>query len=512
MNSLKKQSFCLKLNAKTFPITTGKIVVILSEVNAKKLGIQPLDRIEVFNPKNNKFITAVVDTSSDSFLKDNEIGLMQYACKALKVKTGAIVEVRATSKPESLSIIKKKIKGLSLSEGEILKVVEDISKNRLSDIELSAFMTGVYIHGYNLEESCAMAKALADNGLRLSINKSPVVDKHSIGGINGRATMIVVPIIASLGLYIPKTSSRSITSAAGTADAMEVIANVCLTGEQITSITEEIGGVIAWGGALDLAPVDDKIIKIEHPLSIDPEGQVIASVMAKKASVGSKFVVIDIPVGPGLKVENQQKAESLAKKFVEVGSRLGMKVEAVLTDGTQPSGPAFGAGLEAWHALRILEGKVFDDLALKSCELSGALLELVGKTKPGEGFKTARFVLESGKAYNKMLEIIEAQGKKISSSEEFSFAPKVHEFYSREEGEVKSINIKALTTAARMAGSPADKMAGILLNVGKGSRLKKGDLLFKLYAENQLKFEDAIRFLEQQKIFELEKIVLEKFF
>src|SRR3989338_3373018 len=339
-----------KMGVKIFDIESKALISILHEKDARELGVFPLERIELVCPRTKKRVVTVIDTTK-SMVKIDQIGIFKDVQKILGLKEDDELMVSPSLQPESVRFIKKKLRGLELTPVEITAIVNDIAQNRVSEIEASAFMAAVYIHGNTLPEIVAMTKALANGGERLQLSKTPVVDKHSIGGINGRVTLVLVPIMASAGVYIPKTASRSITSAAGTADAMEVLADVELSVAQIKQITEKIGGVICWGGGVELAPGDDKIIKIEHPLSLDPEGQVIASVMAKKFAVGAKYLIIAIPVGPDMKVDNREKAEAMAKRFVEVGKRLGMKVEVALTDGTEPLGRAFGPALEAKYAL-----------------------------------------------------------------------------------------------------------------------------------------------------------------
>jgi AMP phosphorylase len=395
-----------------------------------------------------------------------------------------------------------------LNYEEIREIVKDISEERLSEIEATAFVSAVFMRGLDMDETISMAKALIADGNRIDFEKGIIVDKHSVGGVNGRATMIVVPIIASSGLLIPKTSSRSITSSAGTADSMEVLADVSLPMESIKKITEKNGGVIAWGGAVDLAPADDKIIKIEHPLSLDPEGQVIASVLAKKASVGSKYVVIDLPVGKYVKIKDKAQAMRMAKKFVQVGREVGMHVEAVITNGEGPCGLAFGPALEAKYALEILEGKRFDNLAQKSCELAGALLEMVGKAKSGLGYSMALEVLQSGNALKKMKEIIKAQGGKIFSSEDVPEAPFKKEFKSGTSGTIEELNTKELTKIARLAGAPGNRTAGIMLNKLAGDKVIEGETLMVIYAENREKLALAESHAMKNIPFRFKKIIL----
>ncbi|HZX34744.1 MAG TPA: AMP phosphorylase [archaeon] len=503
-------NYCQSLKVKSVDIFAGKLIAILNEVDAKELGIMPLERAEITNPRNKKSVNVVVDVT-DSIIGEDEIGLFRDVHEILGVKDGSTVEVRPSGKPKSVEFIKKKMNGAKLSLEEIKGIVEDISSNRLSEIEATAFVSAVYIRGFDLDETVSMTKALIENGKKLEIANTSCVDKHSIGGTNGRATMIIVPIIAAAGYCIPKTSSRSITSSSGTADAMEVLANVSLTLNEIKSVVQKTNGCIAWGGAVELAPADDKIVKIEHPLSLDPEGQVIASVMAKKASVGAKFVVIDLPIGPYVKIKSRDTAENMALKFIEVGKQLGIKVEVVLTNGSEPSGKAFGPALEAKYAMEILEGKFFDNLAQKSCELAGALLELAGDVPKGRGFEKALSILRSGQALEKMKQIIKAQGGAVFTSGAIKPAPYLKTIVSGSSGIISNINVGLLNSIARMAGAPANPKAGVMLRVEQGSKVGKGEPLFEIYAENPRKLEAAYSFAGKNSVIEFESIILEKF-
>ncbi len=494
---------------KNFGIETGKFIIALHNSDARELGVFPTDRVEITNPKTGKKCVAVVDITEKA-IKKRQVGLFYEVEKALQVKNNSIVSIKATEPIKSLDFIKRKMQGEKLSADEIEEIVQDLTENKLSEIEASAFVSAVYIRGFDLDETIAMTNALIDNGARLKLNKGPVVDKHSVGGVNGRATMIIVPIVACAGLYIPKTSSRSITSCAGTADAMEVLAPVCFSLEKIKSITEKTGGIIAWGGAVDLVPADDKIIKLEHPLSLDPEGQVIASVLAKKASVGSEYVVIDLPVGKNVKIRDKDVALRMAKKFVEVGKHVGMEVEAVITNGEEPCGPAFGPAIEAKCALEVLERKRVDALTQKSCELAGAILELAGNCKEGEGFTKAKKILESGRALKKMKEIIKAQGGKIDSSEKIKFSKMKKQIFSDEQGTISEINVRTMTRIARNAGAPANKLAGIMLEKEVGDSVEKGELLYTIYAENKTKLKSALKYALENKPITFERMIMSK--
>ncbi len=505
-----QKGYCQQLKVVEVDLETGKLVAILNELDAREFGLFPTDRAEITNPANKMSVNVVVDTT-DSIVGENEIGLFREVYTLLNVKNGNIVNVRSSAKPASIDFIRKKMDGTKLLPEEIRQIVEDIAQNRLSEIESTAFVSAVFIRGLDLDETVAMTKSLISNGKKIDFGDELVVDKHSVGGTNGRATMVIVPIIAAAGYKMPKTSSRAITSASGTADAMEVLADVSLSLEKIKEVVQKTNACIVWGGAVELAPADDKIIKIEHPLSLDPEGQVIASVMAKKASVGAKFVVIDLPVGPFVKIKSREKAEEMALKFVEVGKQLGIKVEVLLTNGTEPGGRAFGPALEAKYALQILEGKFFDNLAQKSVELSGALLELVGDVPKGRGFDKAYWLLKSGKALEKMREIIEAQNGKITSSEQITPAKFKKQVFAQQTGEISVINVGMLNKIARTAGAPVNMKAGVLLTIEPGSKVSRGQLLFEIFAENEEKLAAAYAIAITCRSVEFEKIIIRKF-
>jgi len=503
------KQFSKEMKARPFDIKAGKMVSILHLNDAKELGIFPLDRVEIHCPRTKKRIACVVDVT-ESMLKAGQVGMFNDVKEKLGLLKGETLKVHPVPAPESVSFIKKKLDGNPLSEYELKAIVKDLGDNKISDIEATAFVSAVYVHGYNLAETVAMTKALAGDGTVIKIGKKAALDKHCIGGTNGRTTMIIVPIIAAAGYKIPKTSSRSITSAAGTADVMEVLANVSLSSAQIKNITEKVGGVIAWGGALELAPVDDKIITIEHPFALDPPGQIIASVMAKKASVGAKYIVIDMPVGPDVKIHSMEKAEEMAKKFIAVGKSLGMKVKAVITDGSEPVGKAFGPALEAKYVMETLEGKRFDALAQKSCELAGVLFELIGKTKKGKGTDYAKEILTSGKALKKMKEIINAQGKKAISSSEVKEAKFKKVVHAKKAGEISKINVKKCAHIAKIAGAPNDKKAGVMLLAEVDDKVDKNAPLFEIHAENQRKLKLAEAYAKSSNAFEMQGIVLGK--
>jgi AMP phosphorylase len=305
----------MKLKVEKVPIETGFTeVVTINHKDAIRYDLHPRDRVAVYTVGRKKErVIAVVDViNTDHSIAPGEVGVLIEAAERLNLKNGDVVDLKPAPKPESLKYIKKKMDGGTLTDKELDRLVKDIVEGVLTEVELTYFVAAVAMHDLSLEEVTALTKAMSRNGSKFKSTAKTVVDKHCIGGIpNNRTTMIVVPILAALGLTMPKTSSRAITSPAGTADTMEALCNVSLTLEEMRKAVAKTGACIVWGGSLGLAPADDKIIRIEKPMSIDATGLMLASVMAKKYSVGATHVIIDIPYGASAKVSSKMKAEEL---------------------------------------------------------------------------------------------------------------------------------------------------------------------------------------------------------
>ncbi|MEO0249255.1 MAG: thymidine phosphorylase [candidate division WOR-3 bacterium] len=393
---------------KLIDIKTGKNIIVLNEEEAKENDIYGGYRV-VLRHLGHELIS-IVDLSAE-MVKKGEIGIFGDVAAALDVKNGDIVQIRHMERPASSEYIRRKLDGEGLSENQIKTIITDLMNNRLSEAELSALITALFIRGMGEDETVAFTNSIVESGQTLELGVGPVADKHCIGGVAGnRTTMVVVPLLAASGVYVPKTSSRAITSAAGTADTMEVLAPVDFSIDELKEVVLKAKGAMVWGGGMNIAAADDKMIKIRQPLSLDPRGLLLASILAKKKAVGAKYVAIDIPIGRGAKVLDMERAEMLGQDFIKIGKRLGMTVETLITDGSEPVGNGVGCGLECKDVLEVLEGRGPDDLRNKSCLIAGKILELVGKVSEGEGMDVAEHLLQNGKAMEKMREIIMHQG------------------------------------------------------------------------------------------------------
>ncbi|MDP2749780.1 MAG: AMP phosphorylase [Nanoarchaeota archaeon] len=485
----------MKVKVKDMDIATGGIkVIIVNEKDAAKLDLHHGDRVLI--KKGVRKTTVIVDIGESSkAAPPGSVGVFEEVLDHLHAVHGDIVDILLENKPESVNLIRKKLDGGKLTAKELNMIVQDIVDDKLTDIEATYFVSACYSKGMSMEETKNLTLAMVNSGDVLKIDgKKKIFDKHCIGGVAGnRTTMLLVPICAAAGMILPKTSSRSITSPAGTADTMEFLTNVCLSLDQMKKVVKKTNACIVWGGALNLAPADDKIIHIENPLSVDAEGQLLASIMAKKKSVSSTHVLIDIPIGKGAKIENKHGAIKLKADFEKIGKALNMHVKVILTDGSQPIGNGIGPSLEARDILLVLKNdpKAPKDLREKSLMMSGVLLEMAGKTKKGKGYALAKEILDSGKAYKKMVDIIIAQGGQevdISKIKKAKFRAQV---WSKKSGTIKYIDNKTISKVARIAGAPKDKYAGIYLYKHVGDKIRKNEKLLTIHSENRQKLDYA---------------------
>lgn len=468
--------------------------VLLNASDARTVGVLEGDRVQIMDHASGLSAPALVDTTT-TMISPGVIGVYGLTNKALHLADGAEVEVWEAKKPLSLDLIKKKMNREKLTKDDTRQIIQDIVSDSLSQAELSAYVTACYINGLDMDEVEYLTHAMVESGDRLKFSNHPIVDKHSVGGVPGnKISLLIVPIIAASGLKIPKTSSRAITGAAGTADLMEVLAPVEFSAAQVQQMTEKVGGVIVWGGATNIAPADDRIIVVEYPFKIDARGQMLASVMAKKFAVGADLVVIDIPVGSSTKVVDMAEGRKMAREFIELGERLGIRVECALTYGDSPVGRTIGPNLEVREALAILEGG--DEprsLIQKSLSLAGIALEMSGKAAKGQGYQMAEEILRSGKALRKLRQIIEIQGGNPAVTSD-SIKPGQFEFvvHAQQTGYIIELNNRSLVSLARLAGAPHDHGAGILLHAKKGEQVNAGDPIFTIYADRDWRLKMAV--------------------
>ncbi len=478
--------------------TGGNRIVVISEQTANLLGVRSSDRVKI--AYGNKEMIAITNIAEN--FPQNRIGLFEETEGALAVNGDEIVQVEMATLPESLFNIRAKLRGERLRERDIIAIVKDVVERHLSSVEIAAFLTSLSIHGLSTAETEALSRAMISTGKTIDFGKGLILDKHSVGGIPGdKTSMLVVPIVAAAGFTIPKTSSRAITSPAGTADRVETLCPVNLSITEIKRVVEKTGGCLVWGGSLELAPADDLFIQVEYPLGIDP--MLLPSILSKKKAIGATHVVVDIPTGMGAKIKTRQEAYTLASDFVDLGKRLGLNIQCALTFGDQPLGCGIGPALEAREALSTLMGGGPPDLREKAVSLASMLFEMVGVDNPRA---IAEEMIDSGKAERKMREIIAAQGGNATvKPEDLSVGPKSTVVRSKEAGKVLWLSTDAIVRIARMAGAPKEKGAGVILHAKLGATVRKDDILLEIYAERSSRLSAALELAQQ-----LSPIVLSK--
>jgi len=489
----------MKLKTKFLGLEAGgKSVVVLNKEDAEDIGVSSLGRVRLEFER--KELTAIVNTTTKLFGRAF-IGVYEEVVSLLNLVEGVEVDVEMAPFPTSLFFIRNKLRGRKLTYEEVLEIVKDVVEGNLSEIEIASFVTALEAFGLDLDEATSLSQAMVQTGNTLKLDQSLIVDKHSIGGVPGdKTTLIVVPIVAACGLTIPKSSSRAITSAAGTADRAEVLMPIGLDLKGMEKVVKKTNGCIVWGGSLYLAPADDIFVRVEHPLSIDP--LLLPSIMSKKKAVSANLLVVDIPTGRGTKVKTIGEADLLAKDFIELGRRLGMTVQCALTYGEQPVGYAIGPSLEAREALSTLTGdRKALDLVDKATVIAGILLEMSGKQK---GKELALETLRSGSAERKMREIIAAQGGDPEiKPEDIAIGDKWFTVSSNEVGYLLWIDNTSIVELARLAGAPRDKGAGVLLHKKIGDKVEEDEPLFTIYAERNTKLERALEELEKTVVMDV---------
>jgi thymidine phosphorylase len=456
-------------------------------------GFEAQSRVRIRN--GNHAIIATLNVVDSELVPVNAAGLSEAAWKLLAVVEGTPIHVSHPRPLRSLSHVRGKIYGNELSREAIVEIIDDIVAGRYADVELASFITACALHRMSLAEIVNLTHAMVNAGERIDWGRRPIMDKHSVGGLPGnRTTMIIVPIVAAHGLLMPKTSSRAITSPAGTADAMECLAPVDLEIVRIRRVVEAEGGCIVWGGAVRLSPADDILIRIERALDLDSEGQLIASILSKKAAAGATHVVLDMPVGPTAKVRDSAAAGALGAVLHDVARAVGLEVVVVTSDGSQPIGRGIGPALEARDVLAVLrqDEDAPRDLREKSVALAGHVLELSGNVRKGEGALVAERTLREGVALRKFIAICEAQG----GFREPATAPHRAPVNAARAGVVEAIDNRRLARVAKLAGAPHDASAGLDLHVKLGQAVELGQPLFTIHAESRGELGYARTFVE----------------
>ncbi|MGB0631243.1 MAG: phosphonate metabolism protein/1,5-bisphosphokinase (PRPP-forming) PhnN [Alphaproteobacteria bacterium] len=388
------------------------------------------------------------------------------------------------SAPESAMLLSRKVAGGALNHMEYRAVIGDIVADRYEDQEITDFLVTVS-ETLGRDETVGLARARADFSTSIAWDSDLVVDKHSMGGIPGsRITMVVIPIVAAYGLTIPKTSSRAITSPAGTADAMEVLARVDLDADDVRRVVKQTNGCIAWNGRLNHSRVDEVMNRITRPLKLDTLHWSVSSILSKKLAAGATHCIIDVPLGPTAKVRSATDARNLRDLFMHVGNALGLHIEVRLTDGRAPIGSGIGPALEARDVLAVLknEADAPADLRDKALSFAAAILTFDPTMTEAEAPIRVRELLDSGAAFETFERMCAEQGP---PAEDIDIGRHTVTIAADADGTVDFIDCFALASIARAAGAPVDKGAGLDLFAHAGDKVDAGQPLYRIHARTE---------------------------
>lgn len=481
--------------------------VVLNSEDAKRMGIREGETLMIgFGEV--ELYADVFET--DTLVKEGEIGLYEEIWQNYNVEEGSRIYADIPERSKSLEAISKKLLGHSLSKKDLELIMHDIGSKKLREVEVAFFVSTFFNPGFNDDEILWMTQGMAESGDVLSFKEivgkdGLVVDKHSIGGVAGKGiTPTLIPILVAGGLTVPNTSTRAITSPAGTSDILEVVMPVKLTKDQIMDVVKETGGCMFWGGSLSISPADDIIINVERSLRIQEFQKVLVSIVAKKIAMGVNHVLIDLPYGKGSKLETVEEAQMLDREFKKLFFKVGIECETIKRIVKGPDGPAIGPNLEIKECLKVLEraedrSKSLEDVVLN---MADKLFESTEKVARGEGKKYAQQLLESGKALDKFWEIAFAQGatKKIKANE-ISAGKFQFDIVSNKNGEVAMINNAELVNIARAVGNPKIKEAGIYMHKLNGDKVSKGDVLMTIYATSNGRLENGKKAVDLDKLY-----------
>jgi AMP phosphorylase len=478
----------MKLIARHSDVTASEMVVMLNRDDALKLGVDHTDRVRVTGGS-----TIICSVSiTDSVAAPGIAVFPKNVMERCVLHDGDGVDVEYSPMPESVRSIRKKINGHRLDTEEINSIVWDIIGGGLSDKEILSFVSAFNVNNADLKEMADLTRAMAATGSRVDFGSDRVFDFHSLGGVPGnKITPIVVSIVASQDLVIPKLSSRAISSACGTSDFVDTFCDVEMDTATLIEAIKRAGGVFACGNE-DYAPVGKTIIDTERPMGIDPRPMMLASIMSKKIAIGTTHLLIDIPMGKGAKIPDMETAEGFADDIIGLGEILGMHVECAVTYADQPLGRMIGPVLEAKECISVLEDPPNQSPVLdKACSMAGIILEMAGMK---DGRARAEEILRSGEAHRKFLWIVESQnGDPGLTSDDMVPGPFVKDVHAKRDGYVQYIDNASMVAIAKGAGAPGDIGAGIEILHEKGDPVREGDALFRIYAENQAKLDRAVQ-------------------
>lgn len=483
--------------------------VVLNRKDAERIGVREGENIMVGFGEIELYADVM---ETDSKVPEGQIGLFEEIWKAYDIPNGSSIFVDIPESSRSLDAISRKLLGQPLSKEDLESIMKDIGTRKLRETEIAFFVSTFFNPGFNDDEIYWMTKGMAESGDSMDFkNIRPgeeiIADKHSIGGVAGKAiTPTLIPILVSGGLIVPNTSTRAITSPAGTTDILEVVMPVSLTKEKVYEVVKKTGGCMFWGGSLELSPADDVIINVERSLRIQEFQKVLVSIVAKKISMGITHILIDLPYGKGSKVERVDDVSMLDREFRKLFKKFGIHCETIKRLIKGPDGRCIGPNAEIREALKMLERDEERSVELEKVilDMAGMIFEMTDTVQKGQGKKFALNILNEKKALRKFWEIAFAQGatKEVHSSE-IKSGKYSADMLSDRNGVVSGIDNTALVSIARALGNPKVKEAGIYIHKMPGDTVKKGDKLITMYAMTENRLSNGKGMFDIEKMYKI---------
>ncbi len=484
-----------------------ELTIWLNEGQAIEYGITAMDKVSLIYKGKEYVLDANL---THRYIDTYEVGIPKDVADKYAMKSGERVQISFTQTTsaalEALKRVMKWDRKTKFTQKDIELIMKDISTNRFTDTLITYFSALGFFRDSTDQEMYRMAKAMAEAGEMLHRN-GVVADKHCMGWVPwNETTMIMIPLLASLGIKMPKTFSKAITTPAATGECVSVLMDISFTKKEIEALVKKNNTCLVRGGGLDLAPADEKLIKVAYPLSMQSYPRTIVSIMAKKYAMGINHSLIDIPVWPTAKVPDMKTAKRLKKRYEYVGKKLWMKVHVEITDALQPIGAGIGAVLQVREVLRVLQQHPDrpTDLEEKALHLCVKIIEMVGLAQGKEAKKLAYGQLVSWEAWKMMKKIISAQhGDPHVVSEKLVLAEHSKDILVPKTGKVVDIDMKVLNVLARTLGAPLDLKAGVYLHHKLGAQVKKWEKLFTIYADEENKIDLAMQFLKEKEIYKI---------
>jgi pyrimidine-nucleoside phosphorylase len=431
-----------------------------------------------------------------------------------------------------VEIIRKKRQGEVLTSKEINFMINNFSNNKIPDYQFSAFLMAIFFRGMTTKETSFLTEAMLHSGKMINLKEinGYKIDKHSTGGVGDKTSLILAPIAAAAGVYVPMISGRGLGHTGGTLDKLESIPGfrTDLSLKKFKSVLKKTGAALI-GQTKEIAPADKVIYSLRDvTATIESVPLITASIMSKKLAEGINGLVLDIKTGSGAFMKSGKEAIKLTESLVNTAKAFNINAAAFITDMNQPLGTHVGNWIEVVECIKILRGEVKNDVYDLSTKLAGAMIYLAGKSKSiDSGTDYAKEIIANGKAYEKFIEMVRAQGGNTSfihNPEKYPKSKYSDKFIAYKSGYINKIDTYEIGMASVELGagrkSKEDKIdhkAGIIFNFRTGEKVRKGDIIAHLYADSKDKIKQAKKRMSEaisikeektQKIRLIKKIIL----